>query len=269
LAHQDLRLSGPKLSGNVIIGELIRNMELGRFEMAYTVLVPCVFTIYLNPLDMDALRGVLSLVIEDAKRALRSRIAELNSSPAVLGIKRRSKIAKEYKIANRDWRIEFLPNSEVPAGDVEIHSELNEVAEPGFRGTKTTLLEREPSVISHRTTGPRDHTACAADPVYADIRYEDDSGLQVYLVTQSKIRVGRGGSEQPMDLALYTTDEVSREHMVIRRDAGTGIFFVTDVSTNGTWVNGRRLRKGVEEVLPPDSDIGVGEALTLRFEVRK
>jgi len=41
-------------------------------------------------------------------------------------------------------------------GDVEIHSELNEIAQPGFRGTKTTLMDREPSVTaSPRTTGPR------------------------------------------------------------------------------------------------------------------
>ena len=34
----------------------------------------------------------------------------------------------------------------VPLGDVEIHSELNETPQPGYHGTKTTLLDREPSV---------------------------------------------------------------------------------------------------------------------------
>ena len=72
-----------------------------------------------------------------------------------------------------------------------------------------------------------------------------------------------------MDLALYTNDEVSREHAVIRRDPATGIFFIADFSTNGTWVDGKRLRKGIDEVLPNRADIGVGEVLTLSFEVRK
>ena len=40
-----------KLSGHIIIGELIRNMELGRFDMNYSVLLPCVYTVYLNPQD--------------------------------------------------------------------------------------------------------------------------------------------------------------------------------------------------------------------------
>ena len=68
------KLGEPRLNGNVIIGELIRNMELGRFEMSYTVLLPCVFTVYLNPQDHATLRGVFDLVLEDAKKALRARV---------------------------------------------------------------------------------------------------------------------------------------------------------------------------------------------------
>jgi hypothetical protein len=267
LAHPTEKLGEPKLNGNVIIGELIRNMELGRFEMAYTVLLPCVFTVYLNPDDHATLRGVFDLIVEDARRALRSRVAELNSNSNGRG-RRRHKSAKEYKIACRDWNLEFLPDGEVPQGDVEIHSELNETAEPGFRGTKTTLLEREPSALAHRITSQRQETRRAAESVYAEIRYEDDSGPQLFLVTQNQVRIGRGGDTQPMDLALYTNDEVSREHLILRRDPATGGFFIVDVSTNGTWVDGKRLRKGVEESLPRRAQISVGNVLTLAFEVR-
>ena len=269
MAHQTEKLSEPKLSGNVIVGELIRNMELGRFEMAYTVLFPCVFTIYLNPEDHAVLRGIFDLIAEDARRALRSRVADLNSGSNGRGLRKRGKTGKEYKIACRDWTLEFLPDAEVPPGDVEIHSELNETAEPGFRGTKTTLLEREPTVSAHRTTSQRQDVRRAADPVYAEIRYEDDSGPQLFLMTQNHVRIGRGGDAQPMDLALYTNDEVSREHLILRRDPATGVFFVVDVSTNGTWVDGKRLRKGLEEVLPSRAQVVLGEVLTLAFEVRR
>ncbi len=268
MAHHTEKLSEPKLNGNVIIGELMRNAELGRFEMAYTVLLPCVFTVYLNPEDHATLRGVFELIADDARRALRSRVADLNKAPGGLG-RRRAKTAKEYKIAGRDWTFEFLPDTEVPPGDVEIHSELNESAEPGFRGMKTTLMEREPSASAHRTTTQRQEARRAADPVYAEIRYEDDSGLQLFLVTQNHVRIGRGGDAQPMDLALYTQDEVSREHLIVRRDPATGAFFIVDVSTNGTWLDGKRLRKGVEETLPSRAEIGLGGVLTLAFEVRK
>ncbi|MBV9760000.1 MAG: FHA domain-containing protein [Acidobacteriaceae bacterium] len=257
-----------RLSGSVITGELIRNMELGRFEMAFTVLMPCCFTVYLNPEDHTMLSGVFEMVVEDARRALCARVAELNA-PRSAFLKRRNKAAKEHKIACRDWMIEFLPDSEVPMGGLEIHSELNESVQPGFRGMKTTLTGREPSAGLHRTTGQRSETRRPAEMLYAEIRYEDDSGPQLYLVTQNRVRVGRGGDDQSMDLALYTNDEVSREHLTIRREAATGVFFVTDLSTNGTWLDGKRLRKGVEELLPNRAEIGVGEVLTLLFEARR
>ena len=108
-----------------------------------------------------------------------------------------------------------------------------------------------------------------SETVYAEIRYEDDSGPQLYLVSQNEVRVGRGGDDLAMDLALYTNDEVSREHLTLRRDPATGRFRIVDKSINGTWLDGKRLKKGVEEALPDRAQIGVAEVLTLSFEVRK
>jgi pSer/pThr/pTyr-binding forkhead associated (FHA) protein len=72
-----------------------------------------------------------------------------------------------------------------------------------------------------------------------------------------------------MDLALYTNDEVSREHLTLRRDPATGRFRIVDKSINGTWLDGRRLKKGLEEPLPDRVQIGVAEVLTLSFEAKK
>jgi len=267
----DVRVFGEgRLNGQTIISELIRNMELGGFEMAYSVLLPCFFDVYLHPEDYARLTGVLPLIVDDARRALRARVAELNRNRNGFSFGRGKKNAKEYKIAASDWMIEFYPDAEatVPQGDIEIHSELNETEAPGYRGTKTTLMGREPSVTSVRS-----HAATRAlpraDAVYAEIRYEDDSGPQLYQVTQNQVRVGRGGDDALMDLALYASDEVSREHALLRRDPATGQFLITDRSTNGTWVNGKRLKKGAEEPLPDDAKIGVAEVLTLSFEARR
>lgn len=270
MVRQKQKLSEPKLNGNIIISELIRNMELGRFEMTYSVLLPCVFTIYLNPEDYSTLSGVFPLVTEDARRALRARVADLNAPAPLFGLRKRPVSTKEYKIASRDWFIEFLSDPEVPPGDVEIHSELNEVVQPGYRGTKTTLMGREPTAGA-RQTGPRlgETQLNGAGAIYAEISYQDDSGSHVYIVTQNRTLVGRGAEEQPVDLALYASDEVSREHLSIRRDPGTGFFYVTDTSTNGTWINGKRLRKGVEELLPNRAQIGIGGVLTMSFEGRQ
>ena len=268
MAQSDTMPVSGKLSGQAVINELIRNMELGQFEMGYSVLLPCVFSLYLHPDDYARLEGVFNLIAEDAKRALAARVAQLNAKPTILGVKRPGRQLKEFKIAGTDWILEFLPDTEgsVPLGDVEIHSELNETAQPGFRGTKTTLMGREPSVTTPR---PAAVTRRTSETVYAEIRYEDDSGPQLYLISQNEVHVGRGGDDLAMDLALYTNDEVSREHFVLRRDPATRRFYILDKSVNGTWLDGKRLKKGVEEAVPDHAAIGVAQVLTLSFETRK
>jgi hypothetical protein len=146
---QDSTIAGKKLNGRIIIDELIRNTELGQFELTYTVLLPCVFSVYLNPEDHAHLSGVFHLVANDARRALRAHVARLNGKPAK-SLFSTKPAAREFRIASQDWTLEFLPDSEVPPGDVEIHSELTENAEPGYRGVKTTLTGRDPSVTSRR-----------------------------------------------------------------------------------------------------------------------
>jgi len=259
------------LNGGLIIAELVRNMELGQFEMAYSILLPRIFTIYLHPEDYARLKGVLDLVGEDAKRALCAHVARLNTPPRMLGLKRLRRINKEFRIAGEDWIFDFLPDPDgtVPAGDIEIHSQLNDAPHPGYQGAKTTLMNREPSVTAVRPAGLHADTRKLGERVYAEIRYEDDSGPQLYLMIQNQVRVGRGGDSEPMDLALYTNDEVSREHFVVRRDAATNLFSIEDKSRNGTWVDGRRLKTGSEQTLPDHAEIGVAEVLTLLFQARK
>lgn len=253
-----------RITGRIIIDQLIRNTELGGFEMAYSTLLPCIFRLYLHPDDYARLTGVFDLIKEDARRALAARLEQLNAKPLGLAVIRPGKERKAYKIAGKDWSFEFLPDSEgvVPLGDVEIHSELNETPQPGYHGTKTTLLDRDPAVGS--ATGTRQ----SGDRAFAEIRYEDDSGPQLYLMQQDEISIGRGGDDVLVNLALYTNDEVSREHLRVRRDTARGGFLIVDNSMNGTWLNGKRLTRGQEEKLPGKSEIGVAEVLTLRFEAK-
>src|ERR1041385_7555446 len=138
MAHREMEQASASISGQTILEQLIRNAEMGYFEMGYSILLPCIFNIYLHPDDYARLRSVQDLIKDDARRALTAKLAGLNGRSGLLG-KRKGK--KEYKIACRDWCFEFYADTEgaVPQGDVEIHSELNEVPQSGFRGTKTTL----------------------------------------------------------------------------------------------------------------------------------
>ena len=261
-----------RITGRIIIEQLIRNIELGQFEMGYSVLVPCIFSLYLHPDDYSRLTAVLDLIRADAKRALSARLDQWNAKPLGIGAWKGAKERKPYKIACKDWAFEFFPDSEgvVPLGDVEIHSELNEIPQPGYHGTKTTLLEREPSAgaITGRTGQVGSETRQSAERIYAEIRYEDDSGPQLYLMTQNEISIGRGGDGTQVNLALYTNDEVSREHLRLRRDPAGGRFLIVDKSMNGTWLNGSRLARGAEETLPGSAQISIAEVITLQFEAK-
>jgi hypothetical protein len=257
-----------RINGQIIIDQLVRNMELGQFEMGYSVLVPCIFSIYLHPGDYQRLANIQDLIREDASRALAARLTQWNAKQPIF---KRGKKQKLYRIARHDWWIEFFADSEdvVPPGDVEIHSELNDVPQPGYRGVKTSLIDRETSITEARVARDRTLTRRGADQIFAEIRYEDDSGPQSYFVTQNEITIGRGGQDLTVDLPLYTNDEVSREHLRLRRDPATGGFTVSDNSRNGTWLNGRKLARGTEEPLPDRARIQVADVITLSFEVKR
>jgi pSer/pThr/pTyr-binding forkhead associated (FHA) protein len=268
MAQSGTKVPPSRISGQTIIDELIRNLELGRLEMGYSILLPCIFSIYLHPDDYARLQGVQDLIKEDARRALTARMAEWNGKGSLF---KRGGARKQYRIAQNDWWIELFSDSEgaVPPGDVEIHSELNDVAQPGYRGAKTTLIDREPSVTAARVAQDRAQTRRQPDKVFAEIRYQDDSGPQTFFVTQNEVSIGRGGEDLWVDLPLYTNDEVSREHLRLRRNPSTGAFVIVDRSRNGTWLNGKRLARDVEQTLPERAEIGIAEVLKLSFEARK
>jgi hypothetical protein len=268
------------IGGQTIIDQVLRNAEAGQFELGYTVLLPCLFNLYLHPEDYGRLSGIFPHIREDARRALRDRIAQLNNPPPRgLAFRGRKIDRKEYKIAGSDFVFEFFSDDDgsVPLGDVEIHSELAETPRPGFHGVRTTLIAREPSVqTGHVQTEriaamPREQAGdpvSVAERIYAEIRYEDDSGQQIYLVTQDEISIGRGGDGRIVDLALYSDDEISREHLRLRRDPARNRFFIVDRSMNGTVVNGRKLVRDIEESLPAKATIALAEQIKMQFEQR-
>ncbi|MCX6627712.1 MAG: hypothetical protein NTW28_08800, partial [Candidatus Solibacter sp.] len=98
----------PRISGQIIINELIRNMELGRLELGYSILVPCIFSAYLNPDDYVRVVSVQDLIKEDAKRALTACLAEWN---AKAGLLRRNAPRKTFRMATNGWWIGLVADS--------------------------------------------------------------------------------------------------------------------------------------------------------------
>jgi hypothetical protein len=266
VTQRGLTLSPANLSGKTIIDQVLRNAEAGQFELGYTVLVPCIFNLYLHPADYARLSGIFPHIRDDARRGLQDRIAQLNQPSSRSLVFRSRKFEKEYKIAGSDFVFEFFSDDDgsVPLGDVEIHSELAETPRPGFHGVRTTLIERDPSVRIDAPVAAN----LASERVYAEIRYEDDSGPQIFFVTQDEVSIGRGGDGRIVDLALYSDEEISREHLRLRRDPARNRFVIVDRSMNGTVVDGRKLVRDIEETLPPKAVIALAEHLKIQFEQR-
>ena len=88
-------------------------------------------------------------------------------------------------------------------------------------------------------------------------------------------KFGRGGSSVWVDVQVFTTSKVSREHCRIRRDQ-SGRFFIQDASSWGTSVDGVTippavkgpdgvLRPGAEHELVSPARIQLADALTIEF----
>ena len=97
--------------------------------------------------------------------------------------------------------------------------------------------------------------------MFARLRYEDNSGAHTYDIARDSVTVGRGGMAYRVDVRVEASADVSREHLRLRRDPATGRFYVVDLSSLGTTVDGRRVPKGYEELDGSKRENGVETVL--------
>ena len=145
--------------------------------------------------------------------------------------------------------------------------------------------DRTPRLASVPTSGADVATttkpASRADDAgtgFARLAYVDEQGPHVVVIRKELVAIGRGGPAHWVDVQVMSTARVSRVHCRIRRDA-SGRFFIQDVSTWGTFIDGerapafiRRVDDGLEETgdereLPPAARIQLADAVTLEFQV--
>jgi pSer/pThr/pTyr-binding forkhead associated (FHA) protein len=87
----------------------------------------------------------------------------------------------------------------------------------------------------------------------------DGSVREVKCELGERLVVGRGAENG----VLLDGPDLSREHLALSTD-GTNIY-VTDLSVNGTWLNGARLGKSIRKRVRPEDSIEVpGSAITVR-----
>ena len=87
------------------------------------------------------------------------------------------------------------------------------------------------------------------------------NGSQMFAINRTTFDLGREGC----DVNIPDDALISRRHA--RIDVRNGQFFIEDLgSTNGTFINGRRLLPNTPEMLESGSEIGLGRKTSLRFE---
>jgi hypothetical protein len=273
-----------QITGDDIISELIRNADAGAFKVRYTILVPCIFNVYLHPRDYELIQPIAELIQEEAVRALKEHLSDLNKPRTARPFGKRLGSVAEYKILEKQWMIQFHGDQEerLRSGEIEIYSELGSARPKDFgAGAMTTFITRHRAGDAVTVAGSSEdaHHQVPARAVLAKVRYRDSGMDKTFVMTSEEIVIGRGGKAVWVDLKLEGPADVSREHCRIRRDPKTGTFFIRDLSQFGTTVNGTSIPNSVERVeggekvdrnrevlLPSPARITLADVCTLEFE---
>ena len=263
----------------------------------YSVIAPSRYVIYLHPSEYARLEGILPLLRDQTIRGLADEVDKLNRRSKVQRyadqVLRRRHLPVES--ATGDWQVEFLedPDGDVAEGAFMIDSELRapegpELGAGGRTRRITTVHFGQPGGPVARvlrdgvegvTTRERTVTrqASSNSRVLARMTHDDESGHHEYDIVKDSITIGRGGASYPVDVTISSSADVSREHARIRRDPQTGRFFLIDLSSLGTTLNGRHVPRGYDEVdgtkrengvetpLPDQARIGLAETVFLDF----
>ena len=257
----------PRVSGDDIISEIIRNMQAGLFKIRYTTLVPAVYRIYLHPDDYEPIRGALPYLTAEIRLALADHLKQWNARPGLIARLAGNSRRSMFKILADDWTVEFYPDAEgkLERGDIEIYSELGAPPKPEYGvGALTQRVTRRDASGRQST---REQPAPPAGPAWARIRYEDSSGAHEFTVTADQVVIGRGGKAYWVDLKLDTAADVSREHCRLRRDPASGRFYLKDVSQFGTTVDGKPVETSIEMVGGEQKDRNVETPLPARARI--
>ena len=267
-----------------VIVAVLANMRQNLEPLRYSTLAPSRYLVYLHPAEYARLEGIVPILQEQTVRALTEELTTLNRRTAferytggLLG-----RPSAPVQSAGRDWQVEFFPDpdGELAEGDILIDSELVLTAAPELGAG-----ERTRRVTTHHTgerTSLRERPAEAQPPTlhHAKIVYQDSAGDHSYDVVKDSVTIGRGGTAYPVDIKVASTVDVSREHARIRRDPSTGTFYLIDLSSLGTTLNGRHIPRGYDEVegskrengaetvLPDQARIGLAEMVYLTLTVR-
>ena len=293
----------PRRFARDLIVAVLENMRRYQEPLIYSVIAPSRYLIYLHPSEYARLEGILPLLREQTIRGLTDEVNKLNrrSTMQRYAGKMLGRTNLPVESATGDWQVEFLedPDGDVAEGAFIIDSELRapqgpelgagsrtrrittvHVARDGRDGVEPVVADARVVRGVERATTRQQAVTRAATPaarVLAQVTHDDESGHHEYDIAKDSVTIGRGGASFPVDIKVTSSADVSREHARIRRDPATGRFFLIDLSSLGTTLNGRHVPRGYDEVdgtkrengvetpLPDQARIGLAEIVYLEF----
>jgi hypothetical protein len=266
-----------------LIEAVVDNMRKNLEPLKYSTLAPNRFTVYVHPAEYTRLEGIIPILEGQTARALADELHKLNRRSPIKRWLEQLTGDRQPQIDNAggEWQVEFRadPDGDMNEGDLLIDSELVLPARPdlgvGERTRRITTI-----YTGHRTTTREQTTNRAPQataPAFARVIYDDTSGQHSHDVVKDSVTIGRGGIAYPVDVLIVSSVDVSREHARIRRDPQTGRFYLIDLSSLGTTLNGRHVPRGYEEregakrengvetPLPDTARIGLADIVFLDF----
>jgi hypothetical protein len=282
----------PPVTPAEIIELMLEEFHAEILEMRYSHVVRSVFHVYLSGRDLRRLGPVLERTKTEGIRALNEALATLNKKK--LRIPGFPSQAKRYEAIGDGWIIEFHENTDDDADEnpLIIQSEFSQTEKTNRDaddriGTETVrITKRQAGGGVTTTTTETIRTAnmlnrTANGTVYATFEYQDERGNQQFEMTKERIKIGRGAVDTWVDLRLHAKQDISREHVQVRLDPDSGKFFIKDLSTYGTTVDGKKLTPSIDRTggvendlnleapLPAKAKIGLAGVMTLQFRAAK
>ena len=264
------------LSPKDIIDFLLNELEDGILPSFYSNLVPSVYDVYIQPEEFARLRPLQARIRDESIRAFNEKLSELNKAaePKLkIPLTTRKPVSRYERLG--EWSIQLLENMDDDADEhpLVIHSSFPLSADSDERvGTLTERVTKRSSdgqtvsTTSTQRSGNLD-TRRASGIAFANLTYEDDAGAHTYQMTKDLIKIGHGAADRWVDLKLDSKKDVSREHLQIRRDPATGKWFVKDLSTLGTTLDGKRLPASIERVGGEEVDRNVEVPLPAKVRI--
>lgn len=266
-------------------------LRLNLYPLPYTTLPPAIFHVYLHPDDFDRIEGIVPRLVSELQQALSDEVRRINQgrekSGGVLSRLIAQAEAPPIEVPPGGWEVQVNAdrNGALQPGELGIDSMLPLPAPLEFGGPATTrivksvLNETGRSSTTIEITPPAPGNSAHSPDLdlreRASLTYDDEQGHHEFSMCKDTLSIGRGGSSVWVDVQVFTTSKVSREHCRLRRDR-SGRFFIQDASSWGTSVDGvvippavrgtdGVLRPGGEHEITSPARIELADALVIAF----